>query len=96
MHPEIQQHEPGSCPICGMDLVLADEIPASAPPPVTDPVPEEPAAKPAPAPPAQAELTPAHDHAEDLYACPMHPSETSSEPGRCGICNMFLVKQDSP
>jgi len=96
MHPEIQQHEPGSCPICGMDLVLADEIPASAPPPVTEPNPEEPATKPAPAPPAQPQPTPVHDHADDLYACPMHPSETSSEPGRCGICNMFLVKQDAP
>ena len=24
MHPQIQQPEPGQCPICGMDLILAD------------------------------------------------------------------------
>ncbi len=25
MHPEIEQNEPGTCPICGMDLTLKDE-----------------------------------------------------------------------
>ncbi|WNJ16449.1 efflux RND transporter periplasmic adaptor subunit [Pontibacter sp. G13] len=25
MHPQIRQHEPGTCPICGMDLTLANE-----------------------------------------------------------------------
>ncbi|HEY7773347.1 MAG TPA: efflux RND transporter periplasmic adaptor subunit [Marinagarivorans sp.] len=25
MHPQIQQHEPGQCPICGMDLILAQQ-----------------------------------------------------------------------
>jgi Cu(I)/Ag(I) efflux system membrane fusion protein len=28
MHPEVQAHEPGSCPICGMDLVPAEPPPA--------------------------------------------------------------------
>jgi len=28
MHPEIRQGEPGNCPICGMELVLADEVDA--------------------------------------------------------------------
>jgi Cu(I)/Ag(I) efflux system membrane fusion protein len=26
------------------------------------------------------------------YVCPMHPNETSHEPGRCSICGMFLVE----
>ena len=25
MHPNIRQHEPGKCPVCGMDLVLTEE-----------------------------------------------------------------------
>lgn len=28
------------------------------------------------------------------YYCPMHPEETSHEPGRCSICKMFLVKDE--
>ena len=33
--------------------------------------------------------------AQDLiYSCPMHPKETSTEPGKCGICGMFLVAQE--
>ena len=42
-----------------------------------------------------------HDHAvemddhrtDTIYSCPMHPQETSHEPGRCKICGMFLVAQ---
>ena len=29
MHPQIRSDRPGSCPICGMDLITVDEIPAS-------------------------------------------------------------------
>ncbi len=29
-----------------------------------------------------------------IYACPMHPDETSQEPGSCTICGMFLVAQE--
>lgn len=35
-------------------------------------------------------------HSEDLalagYACPMHPTEVSLEPGKCGQCGMDLEK----
>ncbi|MCL1068953.1 efflux RND transporter periplasmic adaptor subunit [Shewanella olleyana] len=31
---------------------------------------------------------------KDKYVCPMHPEETSHEPGRCSQCNMFLVKEE--
>jgi hypothetical protein len=37
-----------------------------------------------------------HDHGEDakaMYACPMHPDETSHEPGTCSKCGMALVEQ---
>jgi len=30
------------------------------------------------------------------YYCPMHPSYTSDRPGDCPICNMRLVKKESP
>lgn len=33
--------------------------------------------------------------AEAHYYCPMHPQETSDQPGRCSICKMFLVKDDA-
>ncbi|WP_232479469.1 efflux RND transporter periplasmic adaptor subunit [Shewanella marisflavi] len=39
-----------------------------------------------------------HQHQSGLktYACPMHPEETSHEPGsRCPKCNMFLVEQET-
>ncbi|WOT05433.1 efflux RND transporter periplasmic adaptor subunit [Shewanella youngdeokensis] len=42
--------------------------------------------------PDTASLNQAHS---SHYACPMHPEETSHEPGRCAICKMFLVKDDS-
>ncbi|MBN1980293.1 MAG: efflux RND transporter periplasmic adaptor subunit [Chitinivibrionales bacterium] len=28
-----------------------------------------------------------------IYTCPMHPSIVSDKPGRCPICNMFLVEK---
>src|SRR5207342_3857277 len=33
MHPEVTSSEPGTCPKCGMKLVPADTLPASAPKP---------------------------------------------------------------
>ncbi|QYJ78690.1 efflux RND transporter periplasmic adaptor subunit [Shewanella acanthi] len=30
------------------------------------------------------------------YTCPMHPEVESHEPGRCPICNMFLVEKEVP
>ncbi|RKZ65400.1 MAG: efflux RND transporter periplasmic adaptor subunit [Gammaproteobacteria bacterium] len=29
-----------------------------------------------------------------IYSCPMHPEETSAEPGKCSICGMFLVAEE--
>jgi Cu(I)/Ag(I) efflux system membrane fusion protein len=40
------------------------------------------------------ESMPGEGHEEMMtlagYACPMHPEETSLEPGTCGICGMAL------
>lgn len=30
------------------------------------------------------------------YVCPMHPSETSDQPGSCAICGMDLEAQTTP
>lgn len=36
-------------------------------------------------------------HAEKaIYYCPMHPNYTSDRPGTCPICNMTLVKRETP
>ncbi len=33
--------------------------------------------------------------ADDEWVCPMHPSFKQSEPGKCSICGMDLVRTDS-
>lgn len=41
----------------------------------------------------------AHEHASDMYVCPMHPEVRSETPGRCPKCGMDLVLEselDSP
>ena len=35
---------------------------------------------------------PGEGQAMPMYACPMHPKETSNEPGECSQCGMALVK----
>ena len=37
----------------------------------------------------------AHQHAKDIYYCPMHPQIQSDKPGTCPICYMKLVKKDA-
>ena len=79
MHPEVVKDEPGECPKCGMNLV----------PLKSERVDEE-----------------VHTHKHDmttsseninegnLYYCPMlcEGDKRYSEPGRCPICGMHLVK----
>ncbi|MFN7117703.1 MAG: efflux RND transporter periplasmic adaptor subunit [Saprospiraceae bacterium] len=36
-----------------------------------------------------------HDHAEEIYTCPMHPEIIRNEPGSCPICGMDLVLQSN-
>ena len=79
MHPQIVKDEPGSCPICGMDLVEkkpqqhAESMHANS----TNETPLEHAQK----------------HLDPTYVCPMHPQIVKNEPGSCPICGMDLVKK---
>jgi len=42
---------------------------------------------------AKPAIAAAEEKHEDLYYCPMHPTVTSHEPGKCPICGMTLVKR---
>ena len=80
MHPNIKQHEPGSCPICGMDLVLLDEENEEATSSMTSSKPD-----------TGLDNHAGHHHHEQMYTCPMHPNIKQNEPGTCPICGMDLV-----
>ena len=75
MHPNIKQHEPGSCPICGMDLVLLDESDEKDPNMSSN---------------AAVDSHAGHNHGP-MFTCPMHPNIKQNEPGSCPICGMDLV-----
>jgi Cu(I)/Ag(I) efflux system membrane fusion protein/cobalt-zinc-cadmium efflux system membrane fusion protein len=36
-----------------------------------------------------------HDHAGEIYTCPMHPQVVQDTPGTCPICGMDLVKKET-
>lgn len=83
MHPEILQDEPGSCPICGMDLVPVEDGEGD---PATSSM--DPSASPS-------ATSAGHEHgSETVYTCPMHPEVVESQPGSCPICGMDLVPTD--
>lgn len=75
MHPQIRQDHPGTCPICGMELV-PEEPSASA--------------STATAAPSSAPATSSTPN-KQLYTCPMHPQVVQDHPGTCPICGMELV-----
>lgn len=92
MHPEIEQHGPGSCPICHMFLVpKADLASGSA---------HNAHAGHHHAPGAHGQ--PEHHHQDHdaqpsagtiegaMYTCPMHPQIRQDHPGHCPICGMSL------
>lgn len=75
MHPQVRQDHPGTCPICGMELVPEEpSVSASAS-----------TAAPGSAPTAAAAPQ------KTLYTCPMHPQVIQDHPGTCPICGMELV-----
>ncbi|WP_322521349.1 efflux RND transporter periplasmic adaptor subunit [Guyparkeria halophila] len=83
MHPQIVEEEPGSCPICGMDLV-EKEFPA-----------EETGAD-AHAGHAHAQASGDGGDTVTRWTCPMHPQIVEEEPGSCPICGMDLVEKEYP
>ncbi|MDJ0805463.1 MAG: efflux RND transporter periplasmic adaptor subunit [Gammaproteobacteria bacterium] len=84
MHPDETSNQPGRCSICGMFLVKQSQAET----------PESEMDKPSAGQTGHAH----HEHAHEAehYSCPMHPDETSDQPGRCSICGMFLVKEGGP
>jgi len=95
MHPEVVSDEPGSCPICGMHLVPADEKPEGS------------EAHGDHAHHGHKHDHGGHNHSGHnhsahtaaatpaQYTCPMHPEVVSDEPGSCPICGMHLVPADA-
>lgn len=94
MHPEIQSEKPGTCPKCGMKLVVqtgkTDKAKAGEPDKKkqgTNKVTMEGMKMPA-------QKTMDRSQAESLtYTCPMHPEIHDSKPGNCPKCGMKLVRE---
>jgi Cu(I)/Ag(I) efflux system membrane fusion protein len=78
MHPEVRAATPGSCPVCGMDLVETASAPGARPR-------DEARAS------VSAAAAPAAGDSDAVYTCPMHPEVVQRGPGRCPDCRMFLV-----
>jgi len=79
MHPEETSDEPGSCDICGMDLVEKDELDEHADHDHDN----------------GNDHDHDHDQVDGTYTCPMHPQIERDEAGTCPICGMDLVKRDA-
>ncbi len=79
MHPQIVSDEPGTCPVCGMNLV--EKKPAPQPSESLEKASQETA------------LEHAEKHLDPTYVCPMHPQIVSDELGTCPICGMNLVEK---
>jgi Cu(I)/Ag(I) efflux system membrane fusion protein len=84
MHPSVLSERPGSCPICGMDLVPIQGTAGS------DATPAQ-AAK-------GGEPVGAGAKAKGAYWCPMHPEVSSDDPNAvCAKCGgMKLLPRDKP
>jgi Cu2+-exporting ATPase len=86
MHSEIVRDKPGSCPICGMNLVPMEL--AKGNPSLNHPQGDSK--------PSMGHTTNVHDvHNEGQgfmkYTCPMHPQIVKDAPGKCPLCGMTLV-----
>lgn len=86
MHPQVILHEPGECPVCGMDLIFQstssqDEVHEGHDHGHGVDEKEEKTGMPA---------------GEKMYVCPMHPEVSSPEPGKCPVCKMDLIEKKVP
>ena len=93
MHPQEVSDMPGRCSICGMYLQPVTDSPE------TKPIQSETMSMDKDTSRQDLSLDQNHEQNSEitapLYSCPMHPQEVSTEPGRCSICGMFLVKTES-
>ena len=93
MHPQIVKGEEGSCPICGMDLVLNEAEPEEE----GEEEEHEQAKKPVTIDDVKDDTVVEHSkrHADPNYVCPMHPQIVKGEEGSCPICGMDLVLNEA-
>lgn len=89
MHPQIVKGEEGSCPICGMDLVLKEVV-------EEEKVVKKKKTKKMTMDDVKDDTVPQHSkrHADPNYVCPMHPQIVKGEEGSCPICGMDLVLKE--
>ncbi len=82
MHPEVEEDQPGACPICGMALELktgeADTVAVGN------------KAEPEAVPCEACEFHPSAAGSKPIYTCPMHPEVAEDKPGACPKCGMAL------
>jgi predicted RNA-binding Zn-ribbon protein involved in translation (DUF1610 family) len=99
MHPNVKSDKPGSCPKCGMDLILSkkEELKKEVTKTYTCPI--------------HADVVSTHPgkcskcgtklivdrrgskQGTVVYTCGMHPDVVSGKPGNCPICGMGLVER---
>ena len=102
MHPQIVEEEPGSCPICGMDLVKKefpaqqDDETAQAGTGETEQAGNGESGADTHAGHEAMANAAGGDETVTRYTCPMHPQIVEEEPGSCPICGMDLVEKEYP
>ena len=79
MHPKVQAHEPDECDLCGMDLVKKDR--SGVTPPVLKSIANE----------RGTSVRREHPALIFKYACPDHPDQYATLPGKCPIDGKALV-----
>ncbi len=106
MHPQVVQPEPGTCPICGMDLVPLEK-PAGGGKAAAGSEPAMDMEMKAAAGGNGTRRAPGRSGPEGatgekaagkttLWTCGMHPQVVQPEPGTCPICGMDLVPLEKP
>lgn len=75
MHPEIRRDKSGTCPLCGMNLIVVEETTNESNKNVHNLINADPS-----------EI----EYQFQKYTCPMHPQILRDAPGKCPLCGMKL------